>query len=141
MTEDEIQKRIRYLQGQIEVLERENITLNKNIYNLEDSSLDVFDLAGKWEKRLSDCFSTVKSNLAKVDSKSGFNSYYLEQINSILSGKEATEIGDCLGIIKSDVYTKICEFEEKISSNNNKIYQFQNEIDELEVMQAITGVK
>lgn len=58
-------------------------------------------------------------------------------INAILSSKEAAEIGDCLSTIKSDTTKKIQKFEDKIKSNNSRIFQFQNEIDELRAMQFV----
>ena len=137
MTQEEIQRRIGYLLGQIDALQKDSASLKKNIDELEEGGADASSLIGKWESMLSDCFSLVKSNLAKVNPNSGFNLYYLEQINAILSGKEATEIGDCLSAIKSDSTKKIGEFEEKVKSNNVRIQQFQNEISELRAMQLV----
>jgi len=140
MTQDEIQRRIGYLLGQIDALQTENVTLRKNIGELEEGGADASSLVGKWESILSDCFSVVKTNLSKTDPNSGFNSYYLERINSILSSKEASEIGDCLGSINSDTKKKISEFEDRIRTNNNRIYQYQKEVDELRALQ-ITGAE
>ncbi len=137
MTQDEIQRRIGYLLGQIDALQTENVTLRKNIGELEEGGAGASSLVDKWGNILSDCFGVVSSNLSKVDPNSGFSSYYLERINAILSSKEAVEIGDCLSTIKSDTTKKIQEFEEKIKSNNSRIFQFQNEIDELRAMQFV----
>lgn len=140
MTADEIQRRIGYLQGQIDALRQENNTLRKNIDDLEEGGADASSLAGKWEGILSDCFGVVKTNLAKVDPTSGFNSYYMDRINAILSSKEANEISECLGSIKSDAQKKIGEIEDKIKTNNTRIYQYQREIDELRALQ-VTGAE
>lgn len=137
MTQDEIQKRIGYLLGQIDALQLDNATLKKNIDELEEGGADASSLVGKWEGMLSDCFSVVTSSLAKVDPRSGFSAYYLERINAILSGEEATEISNCLKEIKSDSKNKISELEEKIKSNNVRIQKFQNEICELRAMQLV----
>ncbi len=137
MTSEMIQQKIGYLLGRIDALQQDNATLKKNIDELEEGGADASSLVGKWESMLSDCFSLVKSNLSKVDPHSGFNTYYLERINAILSGKEATEISDCLNAIKSDSTKKIGEFEEKVRSNNVRIQQFQNEISELRAMQLV----
>lgn len=140
MTADEIQRRIGYLQGLIDALRQENTTLRKNIDDLEEGGADASSLAGKWEGILSDCFGVVKTNLTKVDPTSGFNSYYMDRINAILSSKEANEISECLGSIKSDAQKKIGELEDKIKTNNTRIYQYQREIDELRALQ-ITGAE
>lgn len=138
MTADDIERRIGYLERQINALQQENATLRRNIVDLEEGGMDASSLVGKWEKILSDCFGVVKSNLSKVDPNSGFNTYYLDRINTILSSKEANEIGECLGSIKADTQRKISEFEDKIKTNNARIYQHQNEIDELRALQ-VTG--
>lgn len=138
MTADDIERRIGYLERQINALQQENATLRRNIVDLEEGGMDASSLVGKWEKILSDCFGVVKSNLSKVDPNSGFNTYYLDRINTILSSKEVNEIGECLGSIKADTQRKISEFEDKIKTNNARIYQHQNEIDELRALQ-VTG--
>ena len=140
MTADEIQRRIGYLQGQIDALRQENNTLRKNIDDLEEGGADASSLAGKWEGILSDCFGVVKTNLTKVDPSSGFNTYYMDRINAILSSKEANEISECLGSIKSDTQKKISELEDNIKTNNTRIYQHQREIDELRALQ-VTGAE
>lgn len=140
MTIDEIQQRIGYLQGQIDALRQENTALRKDIADLEEGGADASSLAEKWEGLLSDCFGVAKSNLTKVDPTSGFNSYYMDRINAILSSREAHEIGECLGSLKSDAQKKIGELEDKIKTNNSRIYQYQTEIDELRALQ-MTGVE
>lgn len=140
MTADEIQRRIGYLQGQIDALRQENTALRKDIDDLEEGGADTSSLVGKWEGILSDCFGVVKTNLMKVDPTSGFNSYYMERINSILSSKEVNEISECLGSIKSDTQKKISELEDKIKTNNTRIYRHQTEIDELRALQ-LTGAE
>lgn len=140
MTIDEIQQRIDYLQGRIDALRQENTTLRNNIDDLEEGGADASSLAKKWEGILSDCFGVAKTNLAKVDPTSGFNSYYMDRVNAILSSKEANEISECLGSIKSDAQKKISELEDKIKTNNTRIYQYQTEIEELRALQ-LTGAE
>ena len=140
MTIDEIQQRIDYLQGRIAALRQENTTLRNNIDDLEEGGADASSLAKKWEGILSDCFCVAKTNLAKVDPTSGFNSYYMDRVNAILSSKEANEISECLGSIKSDAQKKISELEDKIKTNNTRIYQYQTEIEELRALQ-LTGAE
>jgi len=41
MTQDEIQRRIGYLLGQIDALQTENVTLRKNIGELEEGGADA----------------------------------------------------------------------------------------------------
>lgn len=137
MTADEVQRRIGYLLEQIVALQQENISLKKNIEDLEEGGTAASSLVDKWETKLSDCFSTVRTNLSKADPNSGFSLYYLERINAILSSKEAVEIGDCFSTIKSNVIQKIGEFEDKIKRNNCRIYQFQNEVSELKALQFV----
>ena len=127
MTADEIERRIEYLEKQINALQQENSALRRNIVDLEAGGADASSLVGKWEKSLSDCFGTIKSNLLMVNPNSGFNNYYLDRINTILSSKEANEIGECLGSIKADTQRKVREFEDKIKTNNARIYQYQNQ--------------
>jgi len=140
MTMDEIQQRICYLQGRIDALRQENTTLRKNIADLEEGGADASSLARKWEGVLSDCFGVAKANLAKVNPTSGFNSYFLDRVNAILSSKEANTISECLGSFKSDAQKKIRELEDKIKTNNTRIYQHQTEIEELRAMQ-LTGAE
>lgn len=140
MTPDEIQQRIGYLQGKIDALYQENKRLKKDIEELEEGGAEASSLIGKWESVLSDCFGVVKTNLMKVDPNSGFNAYYMERIHSILSSKEANEISECLGSIKSDTRNKIQEYEDGIKTNNTRIYQHQKEIDELRALQ-LTGAE
>lgn len=140
MTAEEIQRRIRYLKGQITALQGKNATLKRNITELEEGDADAASLVYKWEKTLSDCFDVVKNKLSNVDEGSEFQSYYLERIDEILSSKEANEIGECLGSIKGDTRRKIDEFEGEIKANNARIYRYQAELDELRAIQ-VNGVE
>lgn len=140
MTADEILRRIGYLEGRIDALQKENAALQKNIDSLEEGNIDVSSLAGKWEEVLSNCFGVVQSNLSKVDPSSGFSSYYLEKINAILSGKEATEIGACLDSMKAESKKKILDFEDEIKTNHARIFQYQNELGELRALQITEAV-
>ena len=136
MTADEIHRRIKYLEGQINALQRKNTTLKRNIADLEDGGAEASTLASKWKKALSDCFDAVRDKLSSVNTESGFKSHYLESIDAIFSSKEANEISERLGSIKSDTRRKVNEFEDEIDSNNAKINRYQAEIDELRAIQA-----
>lgn len=135
MTQDEIQTRINSLLGKMDGLEMENAEMRKNIEDIENGDKDALSLQGKWENALSDCFNSVKNGLKNVNENSGFISYYQDKINEILSSKEASEISDCLGMVRTEIKSKINEFENVITDNNSRIHQIQREIDELRALQ------
>lgn len=137
MTAGEIQRRIGYLQGQIDALHQENITLAGAIEALTEKGVDTTSLIGKIEKLLADCLGIVNMHLEITKPHSDCNAPFLCNIKAILSSKEVTEIGYCLGVIKVDTQNRIEWVEEKIKANNAQIYQFQKEIDELEAIQTI----
>lgn len=136
---EELQGQIGYISGQIDVLLRENESLKKNIEDLEEGGIDASSLAEKWRNILSDCYDAIKNDAAKVDPGSGFSAYYLNAISRILSGKEASEIGDSLNSIKLATKNKALEFERRIEENNRKIYRLQNQISELKAMGCAEG--
>lgn len=131
MIEYEIQNEIDHLQKQIELLEKQNAKLNADIEELEECISGGISMMGKWETALSDCYENVKAGAEKLASESRFRESYINSINSILSGKDATAIGECFQRLKNDPKTKIEEIKNDISENNKLIIQYQSEIDEL----------
>lgn len=140
MTASEIQQRIVYLQGQIYVLYRENDRLKKDIKKIEEIEAERASLAGKWRSALSNCFDAVRFKLSNINPNSEFKAYFTNEVRNILSSREANEVSECFDMMKSDTRKKASELEDKIKNNNARVWQYQNEMDELRALQ-LTGVE
>ena len=124
----QINNEIIKLNKKIKSLQYQNISLKKEMNNIENSSSIFSKFLSSFERYLEDCFSASKTNSMSLSEGNKFGMNYLNELNSILNGTESNNIRQSVSDSKRSASIKTDEIEKTIVSNNKKIELYRSKI-------------
>ena len=130
MTKEAIELEIKKLNQKIRISKLRISDYRNKIKKLEEGYSKSNNLNKSFHGYIDSYYSSIVSQIQRLDRDSAFGSYYSSKINSIFKGKEMIEIESAISKGKKDIIRQIDDCEAQIIYENRNIQQYKTMIQE-----------
>lgn len=130
MTKEAIELEIKKLNQKIRISKLRISDYRNKIKKLEEGYSKSNNLNKSFHGYIDSYYSSIVSQIQRLDRDSAFGSYYTSKINSIFKGKEMIEIESAISKGKKDIIRQIDDCEAQIIYENRNIQQYKTIIQE-----------